>query len=76
MVKEKTEVAQAAPLEEITLWSHPVVTISTLALCSVEWIQQGWEIARKHIVAIVIILSLIIFPHMVVGPHTPVVSAD
>lgn len=72
MVKEKTEVAVEAPLEEITIWSNPITTVSTLMLCSVEWIQQGWTIARKNLIAIIVVLAVVLVPHAVHGPHSPV----
>ena len=74
MVKEKTEAPQPQEVEEITLWSNPVATVSTLALCCVEWLKQGSGLLKQYYLFVVIIIAVVVVPHVVNGPHTPVTS--
>lgn len=71
----KGEIQTGGPeLEEITLWKNPILTVSTFILCCLEWAGQAWTIIRQRIVMIVLLIAVIVVPHVVHGPHTPVLS--
>lgn len=73
MVKEEHLTPVSEP-EEITIWKNPIQTLSTLLLCCIEWAGQGWSIIRQRIIAITILLAIILIPHLILGPHTPVLA--
>lgn len=78
MNKISTEAGQdtTSELKEITIWSNPITTFTTLLLCIMEWLQQGWGWARRYMVFILSFLTLVIVPHVVHGPHSPVDQSD
>lgn len=73
MVEEEHQTPVSEP-EEITIWKNPIQTLSTLLLCCIEWAGQGWTIIRQRIIAITILLAIVLIPHLVLGPHTPVLA--
>lgn len=61
--------------EEITVWSHPIATLTTLGLVVGEWSVQGWAFVRARLLPIMLVLAAVILPHMLDGPHRPAVQS-
>ena len=66
--------SEPGDLEDITLWSHPLATLTTLLEVLRDWLAQGLQLLARHLLPVALLLLAVLLPHLFDGPHSPVVA--
>jgi len=66
------EVANKPSIEKVTLWKNPVRTLQLFSAVLIRFVGKIFRHIFRNIIYYIILAAIIIVPHVIHGPHTPV----
>jgi membrane protein YqaA with SNARE-associated domain len=70
----KQEVANKPEIEKVTLWKNPIRTLQLFTAVLARFFGNIFRHILRNIIYYIILAAIIIVPHVVHGPHTPMVK--